>query len=314
MTASAHLYQDAYRRHGRVIWGLCYRMTGCAADADDLVQDTFRRALEKPPSRLDAPLRPWLIKVATNLSRDLLRKRRTKSYVGPWLPGPIESDPDGPIAAIEVPLGEGTTEARYDLMESVSFAFLLALEVLAPTKRAVLLLRDVFGYTVKETAEALDLSESNVKTTLHRARKEMEAYDRTRAPSGQDASAAHLDALSRFFTALMNDDLGALEAMLAEDVRALSDGGGEFHSALLPVIGREKVIRFYYRVSKRRGPPSGFEVQMLNGRPAVVATFGHGLAKEAPHAVFRLELDDAGRIRELHAILATRKLSAIRFP
>lgn len=314
MTTHAELYRAAYQEHGRAIWGLCYRMTGCAADADDLVQDTFRRALEKPPARLEDPLGPWLVKVATNLSRDLLRKRRAKSYVGPWLPAPVESDPEGPLAAIEVSLGSGTTEARYDLLESVSFAFLLALEELTPTKRAVLLLRDVFGYTVKETSEALDLSEANVKTTLHRARKEMEAYDRARAMPNPEAATAHLDALQRFFTALMNDDLESLEALLAEDVRAISDGAGDYHAALRPIIGRDKVIRFYRNISQRRGPPSWFEVRGLNGRPAVLATFAEGVEKEAPRAVFRLELDREGRITDLHAILADRKLAGVRFP
>jgi len=70
----------------RVLWGLCYRMTGNAADADDLVQETFVRALERPPKRTDEPLRPWLLRVAINLSRDLLRKRKRRPYIGSQLP------------------------------------------------------------------------------------------------------------------------------------------------------------------------------------------------------------------------------------
>ena len=79
-------YAQALETDRRLLWGLCYRMTGNAADADDLVQETFVRAIEKPPLRTDEPLRPWLVRVAINLSRDLLRRRKRQAYVGPWLP------------------------------------------------------------------------------------------------------------------------------------------------------------------------------------------------------------------------------------
>src|SRR5262249_26675181 len=108
-------------------------MTACAADADDLVQDTFARALARPPADPGAPWRPWLVPVALNLGRDLLRHRRRRRYVGPWLPSPIETgDQESPASyepAVTDAHGEVlTTEGRYDLLESVSFAFLLALE------------------------------------------------------------------------------------------------------------------------------------------------------------------------------------------
>src|SRR3954469_9653521 len=125
-------------------------MTGVAADADELVQETFVRALEHPPAAL-RELRPWLTRVAMNLARDRLRRRRRESYVGPWLPSPVETGDEGAPPAYEPPESLGT-EARYELLESVSFAFLLALEALGPRQRAVLLLRDVFDYSVRETA------------------------------------------------------------------------------------------------------------------------------------------------------------------
>src|SRR5262249_59509545 len=122
----------AFRANERFLWGLCYRMTGCAADADDLVQDTFVRVLARPP-RMDDPLRPWLVRVAMNLGRDLLRRRRRRPYVGPWLPSPIETGDEESPPSFEPTLEGGlTTEGRYDLLESVSFAFLVALEALTP--------------------------------------------------------------------------------------------------------------------------------------------------------------------------------------
>ena len=75
----------------QLLWGLAYRMTGSAADADDVVQDTFERATAHPPARLDEPLRPWLVRVAMNVARDSLRRRKRRAYVGPWLPSPVET-------------------------------------------------------------------------------------------------------------------------------------------------------------------------------------------------------------------------------
>src|SRR5215475_8429408 len=103
----------------RLLWGLCYRMTGNAADADDLVQETFVRVLEHPPRRLDEPLRPWLIRVAINLSRDLLRRRRRRGYVGPWLPSPVPTEDEAPASFEPAAPSEDSPAARYDLLESI---------------------------------------------------------------------------------------------------------------------------------------------------------------------------------------------------
>src|SRR5579859_1118474 len=113
---------EAFRAEERSLWGLAYRMTGSAADADDVVQETFVRAVERPPARLDEPLRPWLTRVAVNLARDALRRRKRRAYVGPWLPFPLEGDAFEELVADPAP----SAEARYDLRESASFAFLVA--------------------------------------------------------------------------------------------------------------------------------------------------------------------------------------------
>src|SRR5262249_44906179 len=141
---------------------------------EDLVQDTFERALRAPPDDTARNLRPWLARVAVNLSCDHLRRRKAAPYRGTWLPEPV------PTEAPQGKPSERPPHARYDLLQSATFAFLLALEALTPSQRAVLLLRDVFDYSVRETAEALELSEPNVKTTLHRARQTMSEYDAER--------------------------------------------------------------------------------------------------------------------------------------
>src|SRR5262249_61740237 len=105
----------AFAEDRRFLWGLCYRLTGCAADADDLVQETFVRAIERPPARRDQPWRPWLVRVALNLGRDLLRRRRRRRYVGPWLPSPIETGDETSPPSVEAAIaGAPTTERPPD--------------------------------------------------------------------------------------------------------------------------------------------------------------------------------------------------------
>ena len=138
--------------HQPLLWRLCYRMTGSAADADDLVQETFVRAIAQPPRDQERDLRPWLVQVALNLSRDHLRRRKRRAYEGPWLPAPIETE------GFSL---EAHPEARYSELESVSSAFLLALEALSPRQRAVLLLCDVLGYS--ESLEAVSLTATSTE-------------------------------------------------------------------------------------------------------------------------------------------------------
>src|SRR3982751_5244373 len=94
---------EAYETERRMLWGLCYRMTGNAADAEALVQETFARALEHPPGRMEQPLRPWLVRVAMNLSRDYLRRRKRRGYTGEWLPSPVPTDDPESPASYEPP-------------------------------------------------------------------------------------------------------------------------------------------------------------------------------------------------------------------
>ncbi|MCP3136818.1 sigma-70 family RNA polymerase sigma factor [Pyxidicoccus xibeiensis] len=312
---------EAARAHERFLWGLCYRMTGVAADADDLVQETFTRALASPPARTEE-LRPWLTRVAVNLARDHLRRRRREGYVGTWLPSPLEtadaqapSDLDTP-PGVEARLpGGGSTEGRYELLESVSFAFLLALEALVPKQRAVLLLRDVFDYSVREVAEALEMTEANVKVVHHRARAAMAEYDRARRIPTRALQERTRVALETFMGALLSGDVATAEALLSSDVRALTDGGGEVRAALHPVLGAQRVLNFLFRLAELRGPPTAFEVQMLNGLPALVADFAAAKdPKLATRAVVRVDLGADGRIAELYSVLTPRKLSGLRPP
>jgi len=289
----------AFERCERHLWGLCFRMTGSSADADDLVQETFARVIERPPADLSRPLKPWLVSVAMNLSRDLLRRRRRRGYVGPFLASAIE-----PVA-----YETESTAGRYDRMESVSQAFLFALEELTPQRRAVLLLRDVFDYSVAETAEALGMSESSVKTTHHRARRQMQSYEDRRAPRVLDERYA--ERLQELFTCLAAGDDRRLTELLADDVRAVSDGGGDVHAALRPIVGRDKVIRFFQGLLAKRGMPASMDLRVLNGAPAIVADWPEATGHDAPRAVTWLQLDGAERVQGVFVQLSPSKLTAL---
>lgn len=310
-------FEEIFRDHRRFLWGLCYRMTGNAADADDLVQETFVRVWKNPPERTEEPWRPWLARVAVNLSRDLLRRRKRQRYEGPWLPSPVETGDEAAAPSDEPAQEHGDPAARYDMLESVSFAFLLALEALTPAQRAVLLLRDVFDYSVKEAAEALGMSEPNVKTTHHRARRTMRDYDRKRRLPTHSLQEQTRLALERFLNCLSNHDVAGAEALLAADAVHLADGGGEFIAARSPVAGRRKVAFFNHKIvisTLRRAElePDGVRVswRMFNGLPARVLELEAPPQKYAPLIVTTCELDPEGNISRIFNVLATRKLTA----
>ena len=303
---------DLLEADRRMLWGLCYRMTGNAADADDLVQETFVRALENPPRRLDEPLRPWLVRVAINLSRDLLRKRRRRDYAGEWLPSPIPTGGADEPASYEPPApSEESPAARYDMIESISIAFLIALEALTPTARAVLLLRDVFDYSTAETAEALGISEASVKVYLHRTRRRMADYDKRRARPDSSLSAMTRRALEQFLSYLGARNVEGLERLLAEDVVSISDGGGEVAAAMREVRGRSRVTRLILGLAQKAGPLENVSFVYLKGLPAVLIETAIDRPGIASLFTLHAEVDERGRIRRLFTILAPSKLTAI---
>jgi RNA polymerase sigma-70 factor (ECF subfamily) len=302
MGALAASLERAFGEHRPFLWSLCYRLCGDAADADDLVQETFVRALEKPPVRTDEPWRPWLVRVAINLGRDLLRRRKRQGYEGPWLPAPVE------VPASDEEVGPG---ARYERLESVSLAFLVALEALSPAQRAVLILRDVFDYSVRETARVLGMTEANVKTTHLRARRRMARYDRHRVRPAAELQERTLRALELFLASLQKGDAAEVEGLLAEGVSTITDAGDEFVAARRVVAGRARVAALYLGLTARM---QGAETRLgvVNGLPAVVARFTGVPRGWAPRAVVQVELDERGLIRRIYAVLASRKLARVQ--
>jgi RNA polymerase sigma-70 factor (ECF subfamily) len=300
-----------FRAQQRRLWGVAYRITGSAEDADDVVQEAFARLVARPAGAEVEDPGPWLRRVAVNLSIDALRRRRRRPYRGPWLPSPVEtSEADWIEAQASQTPGP---EARYGLAESVTYAFLLALEALGPRQRAVLLLRDVLGCSAAETADLIGASEGSVRVLHLRARRALEAYDERRCIPTPELLAQHKATLDRLLGCLLAQDAHGLEALLAESVHTVTDAAGEYTALATPMHGRVRVARFYLRAALHRRPCGPrIDVRQVNGLPAAVITLERPVRRQAPRSLLRCELDAAGRIQLIHAVLAPRKLSALR--
>jgi len=311
MSATDSAITTWFENHRAFLWGLSYRITGSAEDADDVVQDTFVRACRHAPAHLDNP-RQWLMRIAINLGRDVLRRRKRRGYVGPWLPTLVETGDDDSPPSFEPAFDGQTLEARYDLLESASLAFLQALEALTPTQRAVLLLRDAFDYTAAEVAAVIDTTEGNVRIIHMRARRAMEAYEQRRTAPTPAVRARTNDALRRFVELLTKGDVHAIEQMLAADVKAVTDGGGEFTASRIPIVGAVHVARFFARLAASRTGRVDLEIRAINGQAAAVFEFPQARGRRAPRLVLSIDLDADQSIANVWVIASSAKLARIR--
>jgi RNA polymerase sigma-70 factor, ECF subfamily len=245
-----------YRELRPYAFAIAYRMLGSVSEAEDVVQDAFVRLSTADPDDIVSP-KAYLATVTTRLAIDALRSARARreSYVGPWLPEPLLTDPAaGPAATAET-------------VESLSMAFLVVLETLSPVERAVFLLRDVFGYEYAEIASIVGKSEANCRQLATRARRHVEA----RRPRF-DASGPDRDKLAeRFFAASMGGDMDGLVSLLAEDAAFYGDGGEKGTGVRVPIFGREAVVRVLLGLF-RRGRTVGVQMRPteVNGAPGAM--------------------------------------------
>ena len=274
---------------------LSYAMTGTLSDAEEIAQEAFTRAIERGPGAREA-VGAWMTRVTTNLSIDRLRARKSREYIGPWLPEPIMTGPSSP---------EETLLTR----EAFSYAFMIALETLSPTQRGVLILRDVFELSTRECADALELSEANVKTTLHRARQALSTNDTAPSPITTNKEAAR-DATMALLQALAQGDLDAAKEMLHEDIVMLNDGNGQYAAARKPVVGIEKVLRFFLARSSAPGALEGTSIVELNGGIALITEYTPSNPKHPPRAV-TLFAYDGDKITGVYGLVAPDKLAHI---
>ncbi|MGA5324688.1 sigma-70 family RNA polymerase sigma factor [Streptomyces griseoincarnatus] len=278
---------------------LAYRLLGSAADAEDVVQDTFLRWQAADRERIEVP-EAWLTKVVTHLCLDRLRsaQARHERAAGAWLPEPLlEGDPMlGPA---------DTVEQR----ESVSLAVLTLMERLSPVERAVYVLREAFSYTHAEIARILDVTESASQQHAHRARVRVAAERRRGSEEVDLASARRV--VEEFLAAATSGRTERLVALLTDDVTAVSDGAGRA-KRLLRLTTRERVasyVRAGFRPTpvKRRlaGGSPVFHIAVLNGSPAVLAVVDDRVVGTV---VFDVR---DGRVASLCGIAAAERLARL---
>ncbi|MBT2411405.1 RNA polymerase sigma-70 factor [Streptomyces sp. ISL-12] len=277
---------EAFVAHRNLLFTVAYEMLGSAADAEDVLQETWLRWAGVDLGEVRDP-RAYLVRITTRQALSRLRAlgRRKESYVGSWLPEPLLTTPD---VAEDV-----------ELADSVSMAMLLVLETLAPVERAVFVLREVFALGYGEIADAVGKSPAAVRQIAHRAR----AHVAARRPRGTVSPADTRDALAAFRRAVETGDLRGLLDILAPDVVLLGDGGGVRQAVLRPVDGADKVARLLLGALGRLTAEVSLRPAQVNGHPALVVRLDGGL-----DSVVAVRVDD-GLITGLYAVRNPEKLS-----
>ncbi|MDG3010955.1 RNA polymerase sigma-70 factor [Rhodococcus sp. D2-41] len=241
---------DPFVAHRALLFTVAYEILGSAADAEDVVQESWLRWADVDQVQVHDP-RAYLVRVVTRLALNRLRTvaRRREEYVGEWLPEPLLTGPDVADDAV--------------FAESVSIAMLTVLETLGPTERAAFVLREVFDVPYDEIAEAVDKSPAAVRQIVHRAREHVTA----RRPRMQVDRARQQAVVEKFVEAVTTGDVQALMDVLAPDVVAIADGGGVATAVRKPIAGRRTVAAFLSRAATL--PDLDVTVATLNGLPGV---------------------------------------------
>ncbi|SEF19619.1 RNA polymerase sigma-70 factor, ECF subfamily [Amycolatopsis pretoriensis] len=278
---------EAFLAHRNLLFTVAYQMLGSAADAEDVLQETWLRWAGVDLGEVRDE-RAYLVRITTRQALMRLRTlgRRKESYVGPWLPEPLLTTPD---VAEDV-----------ELADSVSMAMLLVLETLTPAERAVFVLREVFDLGYAEIAEAVGKTPAAVRQIAHRARSHVAA----RRPRGDVSPATSRDALEAFRRAVETGDLRELLDVLAPDVVFLGDGGGVVQAVLEPVVGSPAVSRLL-TAGLGNFATGALAAAQVNGHPALV------LRRDGEvDTVLALRIDD-GLITGLYAVRNPEKLSRL---
>ncbi|MFH8346983.1 RNA polymerase sigma-70 factor [Streptomyces sp. NPDC018045] len=252
--------EDAFTEHRSLLFTIAYEMLGSAADAEDVLQESYLRWSAVDPATVEHP-RAYLVRTVTRQALNHLRavKARREDYVGMWLPEPIRTTP-------------GVSEDAL-LAESVSMAMMLVLETLNPTERAVFVLHEVFGYTHAEIAASIGKTEVAVRQIAHRARRHVHARRRRFEP----VSDATGEVVQRFLAAAATGEIQSLMDLLAPDVVVISDGGGKAAAARRPVTGRTEVARFVLGVYRTSAATARVEPATYNGMAAARFVTDEGL-------------------------------------
>ncbi len=277
---------EEFEARRSLLFTIAYEMLGSAADAEDVVQESWLQWADVDHAQVRDP-RAFLIRIVTRQTLNRMRTlaRRRESYVGEWLPEPLLTAPD---VAEDV-----------ELAESVSIAMLTVLETLSPTERAVFVLREVFAVPYDEIAEALDKTPAAVRQIAHRARGHVEA----RRPRIRVTRAEQEEVVARFLAAIRDGDVDGLMSVLAPDVVAVGDGGGLAPAARRPIQGAHRVAKSLLLVARTEGV--SMHPMWVNGALAIRIEHDGKV-----HAVTSVRVE-GGRVTALYGVNNPEKLTRL---
>jgi RNA polymerase sigma-70 factor (TIGR02957 family) len=276
--------EDPFVSHRSLLFTVAYEMLGSAADAEDVVQETWLRWANVDQAEVLHP-RAYLVRMVTRQALNRLRtlSRLREDYVGEWLPEPVLTSSD----------------VEAELAANVSIAMLTVLETLGPVERAVFVLHEVFETSYGEIADVLEKSPAAVRQIAHRAREHVAA----RRPRMQLDKTLQMATLEQFLAAITSGDVPGLMAVLAPDVVLIADGGGFAPAARKPMVGVEKVLAFLARVGDLSGMTT--TIAWFNATPGLRFNVGGDVT-----AVSLLIEDD--RITRIYAVRNPEKLARLK--
>lgn len=292
-SASARAFEDLRP----LLFSIAYEMLGTVGDSEDIVQEAFLRLqrAEKQGTKLQSP-RAFLTTVTTRLAIDELRSARVQrqSYFGPWLPEPLLTG------------AEPSPAEAAGVADSLSLAFLVLLERLAPIERAVFLLHEVYDYRHREIAGIVDKSEANCRKIFARARKRID-QDKPRFETDRERQR---ELSKTFLEAFEQGDVERVIELLAPDVVFTGDGGGKGQGLPRPVYGRDRVARLLAAFALQGRALGGRIVRTrINGQPGTLNLDREGRLIN----VFCLEIAD-GQIQAIRSIINPDKLRHLGYP
>jgi RNA polymerase sigma-70 factor (ECF subfamily) len=284
----------AFEAERGTLFGIAYRMLGSVHEAEDVLQDAYLRWQGADRAGVERPA-AYLVRLVTRLCIDVLRSARARrmEYVGPWLPEPL----------VEANVDDLSYDAaaHQGLADDLSQAFLLMLERLTPTERAVFLLKESLGFSYRDIAPVVGKTEENCRQIDRRAHQRLAEGGRVRPTE----AAVHDRLLRSFLRATREGDVDGLLAVLAADVVSYSDGGGKVTAARRPVEGASNVARFFVGLVSKAPPGTELRIARVNGRPGVLTYVGGVL-----HNVLTVYVED-DRIRRIFVVVNPDKLPRI---
>jgi RNA polymerase sigma-70 factor (ECF subfamily) len=286
---STAVSDDPFVAHRNLLFTVAYEMLGSAADAEDVLQESWLRWSTVDRGDVRDP-RAYLVRIVTRQALNHLRSasRRREDYVGEWLPEPLLTSPD---VAEDV-----------ELAESVSIAMLTVLETLGPDERAVFVLREVFDVPYDEIADAVGKSPAAVRQIAHRAKDHVAA----RRPRIRVVPAEYEEVLERFLAALNTGDIQGLMDVLAPDVVSVADGGGKVRGAARrPIVGAERLARYLVGGMAKAEGMFHASLTWVNARPGIRMELDGQLV-----GVVSLTIED-GRITQVYSIANPDKLGRV---